>query len=93
MPVGVDETGHADRALAVDDLRARRLNARRHRDDDAVAHVHVAACKIADLVIHREDVGAAHNEFAARGQRRGRPRLRQRLTRQNGSGGECGGRG
>ncbi len=73
VPMRVDEAGHADRALAVDDLCARRGHVGADRDDDAVAHMDVANGKIAMGVVHRQYVGAAHHEFAARRQRNRRP--------------------
>ena len=74
VPVRVDEAGHADHAAPVDDLGARRSDSASHRDDGAVAHMHVAARKLADRRIHGEHVGATHDELAAR--RQGRSRLR-----------------
>ena len=35
------------------------------RDDRAVAHMHVAALKVADQSVHRQYARIAHDEFAA----------------------------
>jgi hypothetical protein len=68
--VGVDETGHADHAAPLDRLGAGCREPRSDRDDRAVAHVHVAARKVAERRIHGEHVGAAHHELAERRPRR-----------------------
>ena len=69
MPMGVDEARHADHAAAFDDLRLRRVDLRRDRDDRAVAHMHVAGREIVDLGVHGQHGGAADHELAARRQR------------------------
>ena len=84
MPVGVDEARHADHAAAFDDLRLRRIDLGRDRDDRTVAHMHVAGREIVDLRVHGQHGGAADDELATRRQRRGRPlrRSRGRLLRE-----------
>ena len=72
VPVRVDEARHADHAAAVDDLRLRRIDLGRDRDDRAVAHMHVAGREIGDLRVHGQHGGAADDELAARRQRRAR---------------------
>jgi len=72
VPVGFDKARHAEHIFAVDFPRLRRRDIFRHRYDRTVAHVHVAARQIADAIVHREHVRAAHDEFAARRQRGGR---------------------
>ena len=67
MPMRVDEAGHADHTLAVDHMRARRVHICRHRDNCAVAHVHIAARQVADRIIHRQNVRAAHHKFSVCG--------------------------
>ena len=66
----------------------------RHRDDGAVAHMHVADGEVADLVVHRQHMGAAHDELAARRQRsRRRGGLRMRPVGQQTGCGHCRGPG
>ena len=48
VPMRLDEPGHADHAATVDHFGARRRQARGHRDDRAVAHMHVAARNLAE---------------------------------------------
>jgi hypothetical protein len=53
--------GLGDAPLACDHLRAlRRVEPRRNRCDGTVAHQDVALRKIADVRLHREHEGAAH---------------------------------
>jgi hypothetical protein len=47
-----------------------RLDAAADRDDGAVAHVNVAVVDVADPVVHRQQMRAAHDEFAPRRQAR-----------------------
>ena len=76
----LDQSRHADHAAAVDHLGAGRGHVGGNRDDRAVAHMHVAARQIADARVHRQHVGAAHDELAARGQRAGPGALRERTA-------------
>ena len=51
----------------------------RHRDDRAVAHMNVAGRQVADRRVHRQHIGAADHELAARRRRPGcRAPARQR---------------
>ena len=61
----IDEAGNRDHAGAVDDLGGGRIDLRRHRHDGAVAHMHVAGCKVRHRRIHGEDGGAADEQLAA----------------------------
>ena len=71
MPVGLDQPRQHDRALALDRVRARRLQVLADRGDQAVLDVHVAADDVAGAGFHRHDVGVADDEIAARGSRAG----------------------
>ena len=82
MPVRIDQAWHADHASPVDHLGAGRRYPGSDRDDRAAAHVHVAARKVAKAAIQRQHVGAPHDKLAARWQRAGRLRLRERASRQ-----------
>ena len=65
MPMRVDEPRHADHAAAVDDLDIGQIDAWSHRDDRAIAHVHVARPKISDIGVHGQHGGTTDDEFAA----------------------------
>jgi hypothetical protein len=66
MPMGVDETRNDDGVGCIDDLRARRRDAGRHRDNSLSLDQHVALREIADLTVEAHD-GAALDENAAVG--------------------------
>jgi len=69
MPMRVDEARHYDHVAAVDHLRIGSIDVGADGDDCAVADMHIAAGQVAEVCVHRQDVAAAHNEFAARRQR------------------------
>ena len=69
MPMSFDETRQGDHILAVDDFRTRRLNALADSNDRAVADMDIAIRHIAQLVVHRQDIGAADQKLAPRGKR------------------------
>ena len=66
MPMRIDEARHDDHVAAVDHLRAGSIDVGADGDNRAVANMHVAAGQIAEVRVHRQDMAAAHDEFAAR---------------------------
>ena len=68
MKMGIDEAGAGDAVAAVDDLGARRIQVRADGDERAVTHMDVAVGYIAQLGVHGDDVGVAHDKLAARRQ-------------------------
>jgi len=66
----LDEAGHGDHGLAVDDLRARRLQRLADRDDRAILHMDIAIGEIAEAIVHRQHISVADDELAARRQLR-----------------------
>jgi hypothetical protein len=69
MPVRLHETRQHEHAGAVDDFSGRSRKPAANRSDRTVAHEHVAARDVADVRIHRQDVGVADQKFAAVGHR------------------------
>jgi len=67
VPVGLDEAGQRDHRRSIDDSRTSRFERRPDRNNLAVADVNVAARKLAELRIHRHDIGIADKKLAARG--------------------------
>ncbi len=77
VPMGVDQAGHQDEALAVDDLSAGRCQAGAHFGDLAVLHPHVAIGQVGRPGHHRHDIGVADHHMAAAGQVADRRRHRR----------------
>ena len=69
MPVGIDKPRHTNHAARVDHLRAADVERRRHGDDLAATHMHIARDQITDAWINRQHGGTANHEFPAHRQR------------------------
>ena len=67
--------------VTVDFLGARRVEIGADGNQRAVAHVDVAVRNVAELGVHRDQIGAAHNEFAALRQLAGGSRRSTRTIR------------
>ena len=69
MPVGIDKPRHTNHAARVDHLCAVDVERRRHGDDLAATHMHIACNQITNAWINRQYVSTANHEFAAHRQR------------------------
>ena len=68
MPVGLDETGHDDHAVAVDP-QAAASDVLADRDDVAVAHMDGPARDVAERRVHGHHIGVGDGELGPRRER------------------------
>jgi hypothetical protein len=80
VPVGLDEAGHDDHAVAVDP-QAAAGDVLADRDDVAVAHMDGPAGDVAERRVHGHHIGVGDGELTARRQRSAAARLRHQRRR------------
>ena len=81
MPMRIDEAGYAQHTGAINDLGAGRFQVVADRNDDAIAHMHVAIIEFGEVRVHCQHFRAADHELVAGWQRCWRGGHRARVRR------------